>query len=335
MMGQEKSRVGQMEAGNRGRVTYSPAYTMVPTYECFNRCSYCNFRQELGSKGGLELERAAKILDSLGDRGVVEILILSGEVHPQSAGRKGWFDRIYKLCDLALSKGFLPHTNAGPLYFAEMAKLKSVNLSMGLMLEQLSPKLLQTVHRHAPSKQPAVRLRQLEWAGELEIPFTTGILLGLGETREEICETLEEIARLHQRWGHIQEAIVQPYSPGTRQTGDAPGFDLQELPAIIAIARDILPPSITIQIPPNLVTQPDLLLACIAAGARDLGGIGPRDEVNPDYPHPQIAQLQEILHPVGWQLRPRSPIYPQHYPWLTPRQQNALRQALLILADPV
>jgi FO synthase subunit 1 len=180
---------------------------------------------------------------------------------------------------------------------------------MGLMLEQLTPKLLETVHRHAPSKQPQIRLQQLEWAGELKIPFTTGLLLGIGENQEDIRESLGAIAQIHEKWGHIQEVILQPHSPGGKQVLDYPPFDLTQLPEVIRQGREILPSDITIQIPPNLIQTPQLLLDCLEAGARDLGGIGPIDEVNPDYPHLQHQRLREILRLGGWELVPRLPVY--------------------------
>ncbi|MFB2769003.1 7,8-didemethyl-8-hydroxy-5-deazariboflavin synthase subunit CofG [Pelatocladus sp. BLCC-F211] len=307
-------------------ITYSPAYTIVPTYECFNRCTYCNFRTEPGQSPWLTIIVAEKFLKQLKNKNVCEILILSGEVHPQSSQRLEWFQRIYDLCELALKMGFLPHTNAGPLSFAEMQKLKQVNVSMGLMLEQLTPELLKTVHKHAPSKLPDLRLQQLEWAGELKIPFTTGLLLGIGEIENDWWETLEAIANLHQRYHHIQEVILQPHSPGNQQSFNAPPFDPNQLPEVICKARQILPSDITIQIPPNLVKDQQWLLACIAAGARDLGGIGPKDEVNPDYPHIQEQELKEILQPAGWELVPRLPIYPQFDSWLSEELQTLVKQ---------
>lgn len=307
-------------------VTYSPAYTVVPTYECFNRCAYCNFRVDPGKSPWLTLSAAEAQFKRLQSQGICEILILSGEVHPHSSRRKAWFQLIYEICLLALSLGFLPHTNAGPLSFAEMQQLKTVNVSMGLMLEQTAPHLLKTVHLKAPSKVPELRLQQLAWAGELQIAFTTGLLLGIGETKKDWWETLEAIAHLHQRWGHIQEVILQPYSPGSQQIWDAPAFDPHCLPEVIAVARGILPPDITVQIPPNLVKDPNWLLACLDAGARDLGGIGPKDEVNPDYPHPHHHSLREILEPAGWQLVPRLPVYPQYDTWLTQGLQKAIKR---------
>ena len=299
-------------------ITYSPAFTLVPTYECFNRCHYCNFRQDLGKTPWLSLEQAQKILEKLQPQGVCEILVLSGEVHPNSPQRPTWFQRIYDLCQLAMVLDFLPHTNVGPLSFEEMAQLKSVNASMGLMLEQLSPMLEKTVHRAAPSKIPQLRLQQLKWAGELEIPFTTGLLLGIGETNADCDETLAAIAHFHRKWGHIQEVILQPYRPGDQESLAHDGFDLSQLPSVVAKARKYLPRDITIQVPPNLIDQPDILLACLDAGARDLGGIGIKDEVNPNYPHPQIKALSQILEPAGWTLHPRLPVYPHYFNQLSP-----------------
>lgn len=307
-------------------VTYSPAYTLVPTYECFNRCEYCNFRTEPGKSPWLTLADAEKLLKSLQNTGVCEILILSGEVHPHSSRRKDWFQRIYELCKLALSLGFLPHTNAGLLSFAEMEQFKNVNVSMGLMLEQLTPKLLNTVHKHAPSKLPEVRQQQLEWAGELGIPFTTGLLLGIGESPADWWQTIDAIAHCHQRWGHIQEVILQPYSPGTQEIRNTSAFDPHLLPEVIARARQILPADITIQIPPNLVKEPNWLLACLDAGARDLGGIGPKDEVNPDYPHPDYQRLKEILQPSGWKLEARLPVYHQYDKCLPSELQTSVKR---------
>ncbi|MDJ1175212.1 7,8-didemethyl-8-hydroxy-5-deazariboflavin synthase subunit CofG [Roseofilum capinflatum] len=305
-------------------VTYSPAYTLVPTYECFNECTYCNFRVAPGQDSGLDRAEAQGILASLSGWGISEILILSGEVHPASPRRRSWFKRIAALGELALSYGFLPHTNVGPLSFEEMAGLKEVNVSMGLMVEQVSGKLLETVHAHAPSKEPGLRLEQLRWAGELKIPFTTGILVGIGETEADRIQSLEAIAQIHQTYHHIQEVILQPYSPGSQQTNSLPRFDLTQLPHLVTLARRTLPPDITLQIPPNLICYPEILLSCLEAGASDLGGLGPKDEVNPDYPHPSAEHLQQFLKPYGWYLRSRLPLYPQFDSWLSPRLRTIL-----------
>jgi FO synthase subunit 1 len=299
-------------------ITYSPAYTLVPTYECFNRCSYCNFRKDPKQDQWLSLKQAETILQSLNPKYITEILILSGEVHPQSPRRNQWFTHIYQLCELAKSMGFYPHTNAGWLTLAEMKQLKKVNVSMGLMLEQITPKLLTTVHKNAPHKTPKLRLQQLEWAGQLKIPFTTGILLGIGETLQDCWDTLEAIETIHQTYKHIQEVIIQPYQLGTTQIGNNTSFDCTILPNIIAKARKILDPKIVIQIPPNLIKYPSILLDCLTAGARDLGGISPKDEVNPDYDHLSPQTLQDLLQASGWKLTPRLPVYPHYYNWVDP-----------------
>ncbi len=306
------------------QITYSPAYTLVPTYECFNRCTYCNFRVDPYQDDWLTLEKSQTILQKLQDELVCEILILSGEVHPKSPRRKAWFQNIYNICELALSMSFLPHTNVGILSFSEMETLKTVNPSMGLMLEQITPKLLKSVHHYAPSKLPSLRLQQLEWAGQLKIPFTTGILLGIGETKEQSWQTLEAIASIHQQWHHIQEVILQPHRPGSKQPLEVATFPINQLPKMVAKARDILPDSITLQIPPNLITDPKCLLDCLEAGARDLGGISPKDEVNPDYPHFSYDGLVNLLSSHGWQLGPRLPVYPHYYDWLSLSLQKAV-----------
>lgn len=306
-------------------VTYSPAYTVVPTYECFNRCTYCNFRVDPGADDWLSLAQAEYELRQLQSRGVIEILVLSGEVHPHHPHRSAWFRRIYDLCELALRLGFLPHTNVGPLSVEEMGQLKQVNVSMGLMVEQVTPELLQTVHKHAPSKAPQVRLQQLALAGELRIPFTTGLLLGIGEQPTDWQETLMAITQIHAQWGHIQEVILQPHSPGNSQKEEGQRFAPEKLVEVVAIARRLLPQEITLQIPPNLVCS-SVILECITAGARDLGGIGPTDEVNPDYPHPHDADLAALLQGSGWHLTPRLPIYPQYDHWLPKHLQTATQQ---------
>lgn len=297
-------------------ITYSPAFTIVPTYECFNYCTYCNFRTNPHTSPWLELDEARNILANLEGKNVTEILILSGEIHPLSSRRKSWIQLIYDIGKLALEMGFFPHTNAGVLSFEEMSRLKQVNVSMGLMLEQLTPKLLNTVHRHAPTKIPELRLQQLEWAGMLQIPFTTGILLGIGETLDDRRSTLDSIAQIQAKWGHIQEVILQPYVKGSQDKYLGESISLSEIFEIISIARDILPETITLQIPPNLINHEEALLKCLELGVRDLGGIVPKDEVNPDYHHGNLDNLKIALSQEGWELQRRLPLYPQYYSWI-------------------
>ncbi len=308
-------------------VTYSPAYTLVPTYECFNRCTYCNFRRNPGADEWMTLPAARDILASLPAEEVIEILILSGEVHPQSKRRTAWFQRIYQLCELALAQGFLPHANVGPLSYEEMAQLREVNVSMGLMVEQVTPALLKTVHAYAPSKQPEVRSQQLEFAGKLRIPFTTGLLLGLGETVDDWGESLRAIAQVHHQYHHIQEVILQPHQPGDTQTEARPSCHGDTLLKAVQIAREILPIDITLQIPPNLICLDTALIDCIAAGARDLGGIGPIDEVNPSYDHRRLRVTEELLQAQGWILRRRLPVYEKYDDWLPNPLQTAVNKS--------
>ncbi|AUC61188.1 7,8-didemethyl-8-hydroxy-5-deazariboflavin synthase subunit CofG [Cyanobacterium sp. HL-69] len=294
-------------------VTYSPAFTLVPTYECFNRCSYCNFRTNPEEDVWLTLDRAREILTTLQGKEVTEILILSGEVHPHSKRRKDWLQLIYDIAHLALSMGFFPHSNVGPLSYEEMTLLKTVNASMGLMVEQVTPSLLDTVHHFAPSKIPQLRLEQLEWAGVLQIPFTTGILLGIGESSCDRMESLRAIASIHKKYGHIQEVILQPYSKGNKDNYSQNNFSSLEMLETIKKAKEILPNNIAIQIPPNLIEDENTLIKCLELGVTDLGGIVPKDEVNPDYYHHSLEDLTTTLLNHGWLLKPRLPVYPQYY----------------------
>jgi FO synthase subunit 1 len=274
----------------------------------------------------MTLATARDKLQSLQNQGISEILILSGEVHPRSRRRKAWFDHIYQLCELSLSLEFLPHSNVGPLSYSEMERLKQVNVSMGLMLEQITPKLLETVHRNAPSKAPELRLQQLIWAGELKIPFTTGILLGIGESEQDWWESLKAIAEIQQNYGHLQEVILQPHALGTKQSFKNSDFSIDQLPQMIAKAREILPSSIVLQIPPNLIPDAQCLLDCLDAGAKDLGGVGPVDEVNPNYAHLHPQKLVNILTEMNWKLVPRLPVYPQYYHWLSSELQIKVKK---------
>ena len=207
-----------------------------------------------------------------------------------------------------------------------MAQLREVNVSMGLMLEQVTPDLQQTVHAHAPSKRPDVRLQQLDFAGRLKVPFTTGLLLGLGETVDDWADSLEAIAQSHHHHRHIQEVILQPHQPGQTQVETRPACQGKTLLQAVKLARDILPDDITLQIPPNLILNDDALLSCIAAGASDLGGIGPIDEVNPAYGHRDRKAMEALLQTQGWTLQPRLPIYEKYDDWLSKGLRSAVQR---------
>jgi len=299
--------------GGERVVTWSPSLTLVPTHGCFNACGYCGFRVSPAASDPL----ADALSDGEAERQLAgapwarEVLLLSGEVAPSSPHRQRWFARLLALSRSALRHGRLPHTNAGPLSIHEMAALGRLNPSMGLMLEGLGL-AYDALHRQAPSKALSVRLAQLEQAGRLGIPFTTGLLLGVGESQAHRRAALELLAAMQGRWGHLQEVILQPWRPpGEPATPVAPN-DCDGLLDTIAEARAILPPEVHLQLPPNLWPL-DRLVEAIEAGIDDLGGIDCVDVINPAYPQPQPTQLAERLARAGWQLCPRLCV---HGAWL-------------------
>jgi FO synthase subunit 1 len=291
------------DGGRRRRITWSPSVTLVPTYGCFNACGYCSFRRNP--------DPADPLADALTDGDAArrlaaapmarEVLLLSGEVAPASPWRRAWFERLRAISRLALAAGRLPHTNAGPLSQREMAALGRLNPSMGLMLEGIGP-AWDRLHAHAPSKRLELRLGQLEQAGRLGIPFTTGLLLGMGESRAERRDSLDLLALLQHRWGHLQEVILQPWRPAAARILDDESCD--DLLATIAEAREILPPEVHLQLPPNLWPA-DRLIEALEAGIDDLGGIDVTDVINPAYPQPAPAELARRLERAGWRLQPR------------------------------
>lgn len=299
-------------------VTVSIAHTIVNTFECYNSCRYCNFKSSRPSgdeRAWVKIDDVRTELAGLRDSGVAEILVLSGEVSPRSPLRERWADQLVAICEAALDAGMLPHANAGPLSRVEMTRLKAVTASMGLMLEAIDSDL--NVHRAAPSKRPTLRLDQLRLAGELRIPFTTGLLFGIGET--QTARALDAIAELHLQHGrHIQECIIQPLSIGRARI--EPELATR-LPHLVQLARARLPDDIAIQIPPNLVTSATLR-ACLENGASDIGGISIKDEVNPDYAFSSYSTLKDQLGQWGFDLRRRLPVHDRLKSWMAPRVQR-------------
>jgi FO synthase len=230
-------------------------------------------------------------------------------------GHRSTASYLEEACRVAFGGGMLPHTNAGILSAAEMARLRSWNASLGLMLESTSARLRGKgqAHHYAPDKEPAVRLRMHEEAGELRIPFTSGILLGIGETDEERVDTLLAIRALADRHGHIQECIVQPFhpKPGTRMRW-ASGLPVEEVAAWVAMARLLLGPAMNVQAPPNLAA--DALELLLRAGANDWGGVSPVtvDFINPEAPWPTLGELRRRTEAAGARLVERLPVYPAH-----------------------
>jgi FO synthase subunit 1 len=293
-------------------ITWSPSLTLVPSRGCFNACGYCSFRVPLDQAEPLSFVQAEARLAAAPR--ATEVLLLSGEVAPGSPQRSAWFARLVHLSRLALAAGRLPHTNAGPLGLREMAALGRLNPSMGLMLEGLGP-AYDRLHSHAPSKRLEVRLGQLQQAGRLGIPFTTGLLLGVGESWDDRRAALRLLAELQRRWGHLQEVILQPWRPdgaAARPLSSAEQVDLLEL---ISLARRELPREVHLQMPPNLWPLA-ALPAALEAGIDDLGGIDAIDVINPAYPQPAPLQLEQVLAARGWSLRPRPCVHRAWWPWL-------------------
>ena len=257
-------------------------------------------------------------------RGCIEALMCLGD-KPERAfrsyrqtlavlGHARTTDYVAASCAIALDEGLLPHTNAGLLSRGEMAALKPLNVSLGLMLESVSPRLRQPggAHQQAPDKDPALRLAMMREAGELQIPFTTGILLGIGETLADRVDSLRAIGALHATHGHIQEIIIQNFraKPVTRMASAAEPSSL-DTARTIAIARLMLP-DMNIQAPPNLSPYDHRLF--LAAGINDWGGISPLtlDYVNPEAPWPQVEALARTCAEEGFRLAPRLPIYSEY-----------------------
>lgn len=308
------------------RVTVSRNVFIPLTNLCRNRCAYCTFAKLPDSPEAhtYTLDEVAEVVRGGIVTGCIEALMCLGD-KPEIAygsyrellGERGYAsttDLIFEACRRTLELGMLPHTNAGILSREEMQRLRPVNASMGLMLETTSTRLRQKggPHFHAPDKEPATRIRMHEIAGELRIPFTTGMLLGIGENDVERVDTLRAIADLAARYGHIQEAIIQPFhpKPGTRMRAVSP-LDDEVVIGWVALARLMLPPEVHVQAPPNLGSS--MLPRLLAAGVDDWGGVSPLtvDFINPEAPWPALRQLREETEAAGFELRERGPVYPE------------------------
>jgi 7,8-didemethyl-8-hydroxy-5-deazariboflavin synthase CofG subunit len=294
---------------------------------CRDRCSYCTFAKQPGDRAAKtytlrEVEEAVagalragctEALFCLGDK--PEIAYKSHREWLAARGLSTTAEYLVQACELAFASGILPHSNAGILSAAEMEKLRKSNASLGLMLESTSQRLREKggAHYYCPDKDPAVRLRMHAEAGELRIPFTSGILLGIGENDAERVDTLLAIRDLDDRYGHIQEVIVQPFhpKPGTPMQGVAAISDT-EVAGWVAIARLVLGPGMNVQAPPNLA--PNLLELLLRAGVNDWGGVSPLtiDFINPEAPWPALVELRRRTEAAGQRLVERLPVYPEH-----------------------
>ena len=313
------------------RVTVSRNIFIPLTNLCRNRCSYCTFAKlpDSAEAHTYSIDEVEEVVRGGVATGCVEALMCLGDKpeiaygsYREMLGQRGYSsttDLIYEACRVTLEKGMLPHTNAGILTREEMARLRPVNASMGLMLETTSRRLRQKggPHFHAPDKEPATRIRMHEEAGELRIPFTSGMLLGIGENDAERVDTLLVIADLAERYGHIQEAIIQPFhpKPGTKMRAASP-LDDDRVVGWVAMARLILPRAVHVQAPPNL--GHGMLPRLLGAGVDDWGGVSPVtvDFINPEAPWPALRQLREDTEAAGFQLFERGPVYPD---WILER----------------
>jgi FO synthase subunit 1 len=275
-------------------------------------------------------DEVKRILRRGAEAGCTEALFTFGE-HPEEVnGFLPWLEKsgytsileyCYAMAEEAIKIGLLPHTNAGIMTAKEMKYLSEVNASMGLMLETTA---VIPAHRNCPGKEPARRIAMIEEAGRLQIPFTTGLLLGIGETRSDRRESLEVIAGLHRRYDHIQEVIIQNFcpKPGTEMNA-FPGATLQDIQETVRMAKEILPPDIAIQIPPNLADAAKV----IPCGITDLGGISPVtiDYVNPEHPWPALEELRALTK--GYLLKERLCIYPKYIRrgWFHPRLRDCIK----------
>jgi len=335
---------GTLRDRAKGRVvTYSRKVFLPVTNLCRDRCTYCTFRKDPGEPGAWTMTPAEIAQWSRRGRalGCREALMCLGD-KPELAfkeyretlarlGAQSTIDYVARACEVALGEGLLPHTNAGIMSLDEMVMLRPLNVSMGLMLENVSTRLRGRgqVHQWAPDKDPVVRLRMIEEAGEARIPFTTGILLGIGETPAERAQSLVAIRDLNDRHGHIQEVIIQNFRAKPEiAMADAPEPDAMEMARAIATARIVLGPKMNVQAPPNL--SPNEIELFLAAGINDWGGISPlsKDYVNPEAPWPHIERLAERCARAGFDLRERLAIYPEYVDdyWVDPKLRLALNR---------
>ncbi len=304
------------------RITYSPKVFIPLTMLCRDRCGYCTFAQSPAHlpSAYLPIDEVLDVARAGAEAGCHEALFTLGEFpEDRYAQARGWLDEhgfattvdyVLHAAQRVLDEtGLLPHVNAGAIGRNDLARLRRVSPSQGMMIESLNPDL--PAHRGAPDKDPERRIATLRAAGELSIPFTTGVLVGIGESRSDRIVALEAIASAHREFGHVQEVIVQNFvpKPGTLMR-DHPACSMDDLLDTIAIARRILPPDVHLQAPPNLVDDPGAL---IDAGIDDFGGISPvtADHVNPERPWPHIDVLRKAVEARGLALAPRLTVYPE------------------------
>ncbi len=310
---------------------------------CRDTCSYCTYKAEPDdTKLSLMDEQTVKKLAELAKKyNCTEALFVTGERPEQKYQEaKEWLRKqgfsstteyLIHCSEIVLKQGVFPHTNAGNLTKNEMKELAKTNVSMGVMLENSSVRLREDgmPHQDAPSKEPLARLNILKNAGELKIPMTTGILVGIGETLEECIQSIYDIKKIHQRYGNIQEIILQNFHPKPKtsmfehSTPEESYFKM-----VVALCRIIMPDA-NIQIPPNL--SPDNYNEFLSVGINDWGGISPitSDYVNPEFSWPNIQNVEKKCGNLEFSLKARFPVYPEFVPLIN----NDLKQRISLIAD--
>lgn len=314
------------EMTRSGPITYSRKIFINLINLCRDSCSYCTYKKE-PTDNSVSMMRPSEVLE-LAQAGkklrCTEALFVTGERPEQryaqarswlhSLGHSTTVEYIREMSEMILQKtGLLPHTNAGSLTKKEMSLLKHTNVSLGVMLESSSERLAAKgmPHEMAPSKNPKVRIKTLENAGDLMIPTTTGLLIGIGEEPQDIIDSLFLIKDINQKYGHIQEVIIQNFAPkpGTQMSGTLPpAYDF--FLTVVGVARIVLR-GMNIQVPPNL--NPYNFGKYLDAGINDWGGISPLtiDHVNPEFPWPSISSVRDVTQTMGYSLRARLPVYPE------------------------
>ncbi|MFA0834871.1 MAG: 7,8-didemethyl-8-hydroxy-5-deazariboflavin synthase subunit CofG [Methanobacterium formicicum] len=308
------------------KITYSKNVFLPLTNICRNDCGYCTFRREPGDPDATLILPRHKVMQTIHEADQYscrEALFTFGEqadatpqVHDalEKLGFDGMLEYLYHLCERTLNEtSLLPHSNPGILQKDELKMLREVNASMGLMLETTSSRLMENpAHRKSPGKDPKLRIETIENAGKLKIPFTTGLLIGIGETVEERVDSLLEIRRIQDKYGHIQEIIIQNFKP-------KPGIEMEfeSEPSLLDMIRmvavtSLLFPDCGVQVPPNL--NRDTAGIFLLAGADDWGGVSPitKDYVNPEAPWPELDELKKLTQELGFQLEERLPVYPKY-----------------------
>jgi 7,8-didemethyl-8-hydroxy-5-deazariboflavin synthase CofG subunit len=322
------ARAGEVRDRGRGRVVTFSKKVFVPlTTLCRDYCGYCTFRRDPGEPGAHTMtpDEIVALVQAGGRIGAKEALFSLGD-KPEARfpeqraflrrhGHRTTLGYLRAMCALTLAESpLLPHANPGVMGERDLAALREVNVSMGIMLETVAERLLGSglAHDNAPDKVPARRLKTIALAGKLQIPFTTGILIGIGETLRERVDALVAIRDLHERYGHIQEVIVQNFraKPGIPMR-DAAEPSFEELLRTLAVARLVLGPDVNLQAPPNL--SPHAYPRLLAAGLNDWGGISPLtlDHINPERPWPLIPELRRATEGQGFTFRERLAVYPE------------------------